>query len=157
MKDKNDIEIRVGHLIKRCGLVLYADGLKYKVSKKTWRISKVEDDKIFYTDESGQYVNLPLPKNEGAYIVVGDEDGLFPEHLPAEDVVTIKAGGVQEKYRVHGEVEQYGWQDGDIVAISGQIGKETIDSGKLEKVPNTLEHKHVLIVADPIKVFGNSN
>lgn len=149
MKDKNGVEIKVGDLVKRYGLVQYADGLKGKISKKTWRVSKIEGDQLFYLDENGNDTLLPLPKQEGAFLVVS----------PAEltPVVGINPGGVPLKYRVHGDNETQNWKDGDIVQIFGNVSKETIDAGTLERVPDTLEHKHVLVVADPLKVFGNSN
>ena len=62
-----------------------------------------------------------------------------------------------KKYRVHGDIDAQNWKEGDIVLIHGKVGKETIDSGKLERVPDTLGHKHVLIVVDPVRVFGNTN
>lgn len=149
MKDRDNVEIKVGDFVKREGNVLYADGWKKKLSKKTWKISKIEGEKLYYTDENGNDVELPLPKNEGAFLVV-------PEAV-FEPIQGIKAGGVPSKYRVHGEVEDKDWKDGDIVQIFGNVSKETLDSGRLEKVPDSVEHKHVVVVADPLKVFGNQN
>ena len=140
--------MKAGDLVKRAGLVLYADGWKRKVSKKTWLISKVEDGKVFYKDENGNDTLLPLPKNEGEFIVVGDENGVFPEHL--ENEVTVRGGGVSQKYRVHGDLSDKNWKDGDIVQITGKVSQETLDSGKLELVPDSVPHQHVLIVVDPI-------
>ncbi|RJQ33895.1 hypothetical protein C4568_03780 [Candidatus Parcubacteria bacterium] len=150
MTDKNGVEIRAGHLVKREGLVLYADGLKRKVSKKTWLVSKVEDGKVFYQDENGNDTLLPCPKNEGAFLIVGDESGVFPEHQI--QTVNITLGGVGQKYRVHGDVPEKDWKDGDIVLIHGTVSKDTIDSGKLELVPDSVEHKHVLVVVDAISL-----
>lgn len=140
--------MKEGDLIKRAGLVLYADGYKRKVSKKTWLVSKVEDGQPLYKDENGNDVLLPLPKNEGEYIVVGDENGVFPEHQAIEGIE--RGGGVTQKYRVHGDIPEKGWEDGDIVAITGKVSQETIKSGKLELVPDTEPHKHVLIVVDAV-------
>lgn len=149
MKDKNNIEIKVGDFVKRYGLVQYADGLKGKISKKTWKVSKIEGDQLFYLDENGNDMILPLPKQEGAFLVVS------PDQF--EPVPGIKPAGVPLKYRVHGDNKAQGWKDGDIVQIHGTVSKETIDAGTLERVPDTEPHKHVLIVADPLKVFGNQN
>lgn len=163
MKDKNNIEIKVGDLVKRCGFVQYApdfpgdDGRRYKVSKKTWLISKIEDGSLFYKDENGNDMPLALPKDEGAFLVVGNDGKFFPEHAPIKKVVNIAAGGVGQKFRVHGDVAAQNWKDGEIVLIHGKVSKETLDSGKLELVPDSVEHQHVLIVADPVKVFGNAN
>lgn len=159
MKDKNGAEIGVGALVKRCGYVRYADGLKYKVSKKTWVISTVGknkhgEDALFYKDENGNEVTLASPKNEGAFLVVGDSNGFFPEHTLSEKIIKITSGGVGQKYRVHGDVKERDWKDGDIVLVHGDVSKETIASGKLERVPDSIPHKHLIIVADPIKVFG---
>lgn len=141
--------MKQGDFVKRAGLVLYADGLKRKVSKKTWLVSKVEDGTPFFKDENGNEVALKLPKNEGEYIVVGNEvDGISPEFIAPEGVEG--SGGVTQKYRVHGNFSEKGWEDGDIVQISGKVSKETLESGKLELVPNTEPHKHVLVVVDPV-------
>ena len=148
MTDKNGVEIRAGHLVKREGLVLYADGFKRKVSKKTWVVSKVEDGKVFYQDENDTDILLPCPKNEGAFLIVGDENGVFPEHQI--ESVNITLGGVGQKYRVHGDVPEKDWKDGDIVLIHGTVSKDTIDAGTLELVPDTVAHKHVLIVVDTV-------
>lgn len=149
MKDTYGVEIKVGDLVKRSGKVMYADGLKFKISKKTWKVSKIENNELYYTDENGNDVKLNIPAVEGGFLVV-TEDVFQP-------VQGVKAGGVPQKYRVHGDVKDKNWKDGDIVQIFGQVSKETIDSGKLEKVPDSVEHKHVLIVADVIKLFGNQN
>lgn len=149
MNDNNNVEIKVGDLVKRTGKVLYADGWKHKISKKTWKISKIEDGKLYYTDENGNDTELTVPKHEGGFLIVSEAD-----FAPTQG---IKPGGVPIKYRVHGDVEEKGWKDGDIVQIFGNVSKETLDSGKLEVVPDTLNHKHVLIVVDPLKVFGKQN
>ena len=149
MKDTQGVEIKVGDLVKRSGKVMYADGLKFKISKKTWKVSKIENDELYYTDENGNDVHLAVPKVEGGFLVVSE--AVF------EPMVGVKAGGVPQKYRVHGDVKDKGWKDGDIVQIFGQVSKETIDSGKLERVPDSVEHKHALIVADVIKLMGNTN
>ncbi len=140
--------MKQGDFVKRAGLVLYADGLKRKVSKKTWLVSKVEGDKVFFRDENGNDVLLALPKNEGEFIVVGDENGLFPEY--EKPAFIDLGGGIEQKYRVHGDIEEKNWKDGDIVLIHGKVSQETIDSGRLELVPNSVPHQHVLIVVDPI-------
>lgn len=161
MKNKEDI--KAGDLVKRAGYVQYAPdfsgdtGRRYKVSKKTWLISKVENGELYYQDENGNDIRLSLPKDEGAFIVVGKEGKFRPEHAPIKKVVKIDGGGVGQKYRVHGDIPTQNWKDGDIVLIHGKVSKETIDAGKLERVPDTVPHAHVLIVADPIKVFGNAN
>ena len=135
--------------MKRQGKVMYAIGLKLKLSKKTWKISKIENDELYYTDENGNDIHLAVPKVEGGFLVVSE--AVF------EPVRGIKAGGVPQKYRVHGDVKEQDWKDGDIVQIFGNVSKETTDSGKLERVPDTEPHKHVLVVADSVKLFGNQN
>lgn len=155
MKDKNGIEIMVGSLIKRCGNVRFADGLKYKISKKTWQVSKIEDGTLYYLDENGNHTKLSLPKNEGAFLVVGDENGVSPEH--AKPSFIDLGGGVAQKYRVHGNIEEKGWQDEDIVLIHGKVSQEMIDSGVLELVPDSVQHQHVLIVVDALKAFAKNN
>lgn len=141
--------MKTGDFVKRAGLVLYADGYKRKVSKKTWLISKVEDGKPFFRDESGLDVELRLPKHEGEFIVVGnDSDGISKEFLAPEGVEGN--GGVSQKYRVHGDIEDKNWKDGDVVLISGKVSRETLESGKLELVPADTPHQHVLIVVDPV-------
>lgn len=163
MKDNNGIEIQPGDLMKRCGYVRYApdgqgdDGRRFKVSKKTWLISKVEGDTLFYKDEGGNDISLTLPKDEGVFLVVGRDEKFLPEYAPVKKVVRIDAGSVGQKYRVHGDIPAQNWNDGDIVLIHGKVAKETFDSGKLELVPPTVEHQHVLIVAGPVKVFGNAH
>lgn len=149
MKDRDNVEIKVGDFVKREGLVQYADGWKKKLSKKTWKVSKIEDEKLYYTDENGNYVELPVPKHEGAFLIV--PDAVF------EPIHGIKAGGVPQNYRVHGDNKSHNWKDGDIVQIYGNVSDDTIKKGTLERVPDDTDHKHVLIVADPIKVFGNTN
>jgi len=148
MKDKNGIEIKVGDLVKRCGFVQYADGLKYKLSKKTWRISKIEGDTLFYADEYGNNSELRRPANEGDFIVVNEESTPVP---------FVRPSGVPHKYRVHVDYGKKNWKIGDIVLIYGQVGEETLKSGKLERVPDSEEHKHVLIIVDPLQVLGNAN
>ncbi len=149
MKDRNGVEIEVGSLVKRYGKVLYADGLKAKLSKKTWRVSKIENDTIYYADEHGNDTILPLPKNEGAFQVISEEEFAA--------IPRIKPGGVPLKYRVHEDIADKGWQIGDIVQIYGNVSDDTLKSGKLERVPDETPHKHVIVVADPLKVFGNAN
>ena len=149
MKDKNGIEIKGGDLVKRCGYVMYADGLKYKISKKTWKISKIEEGNLYYADENGNDVYLPIPKRDGAFLVVNEDN--------FKSVTGISPGGVPQKYRVHGDDKKMGWKDGDIVQIHGNVSEQTQKSGKLERVPDSLEHKHVLVVADPLRVFGKAN
>lgn len=149
MKDINQVEIKVGDFVKRKGKVQYADGLKEKLSKKTWVVSKIENDQIYYLDENGNDIHLNVPSIEGGFLVV--PEGVF------EAQEGIKAGGVPGNYRVHGDVADKGWKDGDIVKIYGQVSDATLKSGKLEKVPDTEPHKHVLIVADVVKLLGNQN
>lgn len=155
MKDKDGQEIKVGSMVKRCGFVRYADGPRYKVSKKTWLVSKIEDG-LFYKDENGNDVKLGC-KEGIEFLVVGDEKGFFKEHAAVAKVVKIDGGGVGQKYRVHGDIPAQHWKDGEIVLIHGNVSKETIDSGKLELVPDSVEHKHVLIVVDPVRVKGVFN
>lgn len=148
MKDEKGVEIKVGDLIKRRGEVLYADGWKSKLSNKTWKVSKVEDI-VYYQDENGNDVPLPLPKKNGAYVIV-DESWFTP-------VDGVKAGGISQKYRIHFNDKERDWKEGDIVQITGNVSEATLKSGKLEKVPDTELHKHVLIVADPLKIKGFAN
>lgn len=156
-------EIKVGSLIKRAGYVQYADGRRYKVSKKTWRVSKVEEGKLFYSqtttdvhdNEIVEDVELKIPKDDGEFIVVGDENGVFEQYLPKDN--TISVGSVAGKYRVLKDVEERDWKIGDVVSIVGKVAFSTLENGVLEKVSDDTEHKHVLIVVDPISVFGSTN
>lgn len=161
MKDKNGNEIKVGHLVKRCGYVQYADEKRYKISKKTWLISKVGNGELYYEDRfigsDGREVvhdaPLKVPKDEGSFIIVGDKDkGVSKEFLPTESVVEAPVG---QNYRIHKEDKKKDWKVGDIVRIHGRVAKEVIDRGDLEKVPDTIEHKHTLVVVDPIKINFN--
>lgn len=165
MKDKNGVTIKTGHIVKRGGKVRYADGMKYKLSKKSWVVSRVENDTLFYTKSFTSWdgtpvteeVKLSLPKHDGDFLVVGDEKGLFEEHRPIKKVVAVDPGSVGENYRVKQDVDAQNWKEGDIVKIHGKVSEKTLNKGILEKVPNTLEHKHVLVVVDPVKLQGKQN
>lgn len=136
MLDKNKKEIKEGDLIKLVGMVQYADGLKEKISKKTW---------IFEGE-------LPEKTDDMQYLVVGNtETGLSPEYLPfQEGVITIDAGSVPVKYKVLKDIPEKGWEKGDVVQITGKVSKETLENGFLEQVDDKTPHKHVLVVVDPI-------
>lgn len=149
MKDKNGAEIKEGDIIKRVGKVLYADGLKEKVSKKTWVAQEV-------------YGQLVLPtKGEGVeFLVIGNlnEGGVKEEYLPlVAEKITINGGSVAENYRVLKDIESKGWQRGDIVKIAGKVSKETLDSGVLERCDDALPNKHVLIVVEPVAINSKAN
>lgn len=165
MKDKNGVEIQTGMLLKRCGNVRMADGLRYKVSKHTWKVSKVEDGKVFYEskfignkeEEIVEDLELKLPKEEGSFLVVGDENGLYDEFVEKESVAVIKVGSVSEKYEVLKDIPDRGWKTGDVVSIVGKVSFDTLSNGWLKLVDKSKPHKHVLIVADPIQMGVTQN
>lgn len=157
MKDKNKEEIKAGDLVKRCGNVEYADGKRFKVSKKTWLISRVEKDKLYF-GEGEEETELARPKDEGDFIVVGNEKkGIEKEYLAGNKPFVIDAGSVGEKYRVLKDVPAKDWKKGDVVHIVGKVSFETLHSGWLEKVDKDTPHKHVLIVVDPVLFKNNVN
>lgn len=165
MNDKNDKAIEPGCYVKRCGKVLYADGLRFKVSKKTWLVSRVEDGRLFYEsrfldhrgEEVVEEVELKRPKIDGNFIVVGDADGLAPEFAPPLKVIKVSEGSVAQNYRVLKEVKEQGWKQGDIVQIIGKVAFDTLHEGFLELVGKDVPHKHVLIVVDPIRLNNRLN
>lgn len=166
MKDKYKNEIKAGDLVKRCGYVEYADGRRFKISKNTWLISRVEGKKLFFTetikDTLGNAVQsereLQRPKDEGDFIVVGDaKKGLRPEFKEKLKVVKLGAGSVAENYRVLKDVPDKNWKVGEIVQIFGKVAFETLEKGWLEKVDKEMPHKHVLIVVDPISLNNRVN
>ena len=165
MTDKNGREIKTGDLVKRCGFVRMADGMRYKVSKNTWKISKVEDDKLYFEsrflDVRGNEVvedkHLPRPKHEGDFLVVGDENGAFPDFLGEIEAIAVSAGSVEEKYRILKDVPECNWKVGEIVSITGKVGFATLEGGWLEKVDKDTPHKHVRIVVDPIQINNKLN
>lgn len=159
MKDKENSEIKVGDLVKKCGYVTYADGAKYKISKKTWQVSKVEGDNLFYrelgVDVKGQEIEQDalIPRKEGIeFLVVGDGKGLKKEYKTTPKVLKIDAGSTGGNYRVLKDIEDKKWKVGDVVRIHGKVSFETLEKGYLEKVSDDLPNKHALIVADLIKV-----
>lgn len=158
MKDKEKNEIKVGDLVKKCGYVTYADGPRYKVSRKTWQVSKIEDDRLFYresvVDWRGETLeqDVPIPKAEEIeFLVVGDSKG-FKKGFAPDKVLKIDAGSVAEKYRVLKDVKDKDWKKGDIVNIVGKVSFETLEGGWLEKVDKDTPHKHNLIVVDSARV-----
>lgn len=142
MKDENGVEIKVGDYVKRAGYVQYADGLKYKISKKTWKVSRIDGDNLYYLDENGNDTVLTLPAREGSFIMVDHET----------TIEGVKPTGIPQKYRVHGDVPERGWKDKEIVLIYGAVS----DTKKLEPVPDTEHHTHVLVVVDPLRVINNT-
>lgn len=157
MKDKNKIEVKAGDLVKRCGYVMYADGRRFKISKKTWLISRVEKNKLFFMDGDIE-TELRRPKDEGNFIVIGDiKKGVSKEFNDVAKILTVSPGSVEEKYRVLKDVPKHNWREGDIVQIIGKVSFETLEKGWLEKVDKDTKHKHVLIVVDPISLQNKSN
>lgn len=141
MKDKNGTKIKKGDYIKRCGFVTYADGPKYKVSKKTWVVTK---------NEQGELV-LPSAAEGIEYLVVGSEKkGFNPEYLPVSDVVDVSQGSVPQKYRALKDVGSQNWKKGEVVQITGKVSNGTLERGVLELVPDTTPHQHILMVVDPV-------
>ena len=156
MKDKEGTIIKVGDLVKRCGKVLYADGLRSKISKNSWLVSKIEGGELYYNDGERD-VKLARPKVEGDFIVVGDSKGISKDFKDVPKVLTIEAGSVQEKYRVLKELKDKGWKKGDVVAITGKVSFDTLEKGWLELVDKDTPNKHSLIVVDSLKVHGKAN
>lgn len=136
------IELKQGDIVKIKGKVLYADGLKEKISKKTWVVE----------EKDGGLVLPNLAEGEECILIGNQEQGIFPEFLPLMDIVKIDQGSVPQNYRVLKDVDEKGWKKDDIVKITGNVAKETLEGGWLEKVADNLPHKHVLIVVDPIKL-----
>lgn len=156
--DKEGKEIQVGNLVKKYGPVQYADGVREKYSKKTWVISHVDEDGVYWTDEHGNPV--PLTCKEGfSLVVVGHVDTGYSEEYAQiqDDAVVVRAGSVGQKYRVLKDVDSQGWKAGDLVMIHGTVGKETLERGVLERYDGDEEHKHVIVVADPVKVRNAVN
>lgn len=141
MEDINKVEIKAGDLLKKVGKVEYADGLKEKISKKTWIVKEIDGELV-----------LPHKAEDVEFLIVGNEEtGLLPEFLPFQDgVVTIGAGSVPQKYKVLKDVEKQGWKTGDVVQIIGKVSQETLTNGFLVQVSDDTPHKHVLVVVDPI-------
>jgi len=138
-------KIKAGDLVKKVGIVRYADGEREKVSKKTWVV--VEQDGVLSLLLNG---DISPVKKEDRYIVVGNtKKGLDKDFAPIQGV---SAGSVPVKYRIHKDFKDKGWKKGDIVQIVGKISQETIDSGVLEQVSDKVPHKHVQIVVDPVQV-----
>ena len=164
MKDINDNEIKIGDYVKRYGLVKYADGLKPKISKKTWIVSKIENDELFYEsrfldwkgEEVVEDVRLPRPSKEGGFLVIGDENGLKDEFISPE-TLKIDVGTVAGVYRVLKDIKEQNWKAGEIVKIHGKISFETLEQGFLEKVADSVKHQHVLVVVDTIIMNKNIN
>lgn len=140
MLDKNNKEIKAGDFVKLVGKVQYADGLKEKLSKKTWIIGS----------------NLELPEiSEGMdFLIVGSTtDGLLPEYAPMQEgMLKIEEGTVPRHYKVLKDVDSKNWKRGEIVRVVGSVSKETLEQGFLEEVPDSVSHQHVLVVVDPIKI-----
>lgn len=140
MLDKNNKEIKAGDFVKLIGMVQYADGLKEKISKKTWIVGE----------------NLELPEvSEGmSLLIVGSEkEGLLPEYAGfQEGMLKIGAGSVPQHYRVLKDVDSQNWKRGEIVRIIGSVSKETLENGFLERVADTVPHQHVMIIAEPVKI-----
>lgn len=164
MKDKNQKEIQVGDLVKKQGLVKYADGERMKVSRKTWQVSKIENGQPYYqetiTDWQGKEVvqDVPITCADGIeLVVVGDAKGISKEYKNQAKMLAIEPGTVAENYRVLKEVTQYNWKEGEIVKIVGKVSFETLEKGYLEKVEPNVKHKHVLVVADPARVGVTNN
>lgn len=160
MTDLNNKEIKVGDLIKRCGYVTYADGPRFKYSKKTWLVSKIDScnkcdgecQHPYYKDENGN--DMKLGAKEGIqYVVVGNEEnGLDKEYEPVDDVIKIGVGSVESNYEVLKDIKKRNWFKGDIVKIIGNVAFESLEQGYLKEVSLNIPHKHILIVADNIKV-----
>lgn len=161
MKDKNKVEIKVGDYVKRCGYVQYADGKKYKVSKNTWVISKVDGDNIYYSvtfkdykgDDVTEDVLLKKPKDDGDFLVIGNEkDGLNKENSPINKTIVIEEGSVAGVYKILKDVSDKNWKAGEVVKIHGKVSFDTLKNGYLEKIGDNVKHQHILVVVDPIKV-----
>lgn len=169
MKDKNNIDIKVGDLIKKTGFVKYADGDRYKISRKTWRVSKVEGDKVFYREQTQDFLgreieqDVPLPYGKDAkgnlveFLVVGDSTGFSKDFQENVKELKINAGSVQEKYRVLKDIPDKQWKKGEIVAITGKVSFETLENGWLEKVSADVPHKHTMVVVDTARIRGLTN
>ena len=165
MIDLNNKEITAGALVKRSGYVQYADGRRHKISKKTWRISRVEKEKLYYKEilvdtfgvEVENEVELRRPKDEGNFLVVGDSKGFFKEYAEVDKIVKITLGSVGEIYKVLKDVTGKNWKAGEYVKIHGKVSFETLEKGILEKVDSNTKHQHVLVVVDPVKILGIAN
>lgn len=140
-KSKKTIE--VGDLVKKTGLVNYADGARVKISKKTWEI---------VADEDGNPV-LPTLAEGIELIVVGNvKDGLDPEYAPVEiDGVPIISAPVGVVYRALKDVESQNWKAGELIKIHGKVSKETLENGVLEVYTGETPPQHVLVVVAPIQ------
>lgn len=166
MKDKEKNTIKVGDLVKKTGYVTYADGDRYKVSRKTWRVSKVEDGKVFYREKIVDFLgreieqDTPIPYGKDAkgnqveFLVVGDAKGFSKGYKDVPTTLKIDAGSVAEKYRVLKDVKSKKWAKGDVVQIVGKVSFDTLEKGYLEKVSADVPHKHVLVVADTARIRG---
>lgn len=144
-KDKNGIEIKEGDLLKKVGFVKYADGLKLKISKKTWAVTK--------DPATGELV-LPTLAEGIEFLVVGNlTDGLKEEYKSIElGGVPVVSAPVGVVYRVLKRVESQNWNAGDIVKIHGKVSIETLQNGILEAYNGDKPVQHVIVVVDPIKV-----
>jgi hypothetical protein len=157
MKDKYKNEINPGDLVKRCGYVEYADGKRYKISKNTWLISRVEKDKLFFMEGDTER-EIMRPADEGDFILVGNaKKGIAKEFTDTAKVLNLGAGTVGEKYRVLKDVSKHNWKKGDIVQIFGKVSFGTLEKGWLEKVDPETKHKHVLVVVDPVALNPKVN
>ena len=143
MKDKNDVEIQAGDMVKKTGFVTYAHGPREKVSKKTWVAT--EKDGVL-----GLFLNdwEPFDSKEGVeYIIVGSVNkGMKKEFIPLSDVAV---SAVFEKFKLLKDVPSKGWKKGDVVQTNGKIAKDDVT---FEWVADNVPHQHVLVVVDPIKV-----
>lgn len=147
MKDINKRELQVGDLVKKKGIVEYADGPREKVSKKTWVVIEQDGLKLMLGDDI-----QPLKETE-EYLVVGSvKQGLEAPYKPLDKTLSISEGSTAENYRVLKDIKEKNWKKGEVVRIHGKVSFETLEKGYLEKVSSETEHQHLLVVVDPIKV-----
>lgn len=143
MIDKNGVEIKAGDLVKKTGFVVYAHGPREKVSKKTWVAT--EKDGVL-----GLFLNdwEPFDSKEGVeYIIVGSVNkGMEKKYTPLSEVAV---SAVFEKFKLLKDVPSKGWKKGDVVQTNGKVAK---DDTTFEWVADNVQHQHVLVVVDPIKV-----
>lgn len=143
--------------MKRVGPVMYADGPRTKVSKKTWLIHEIGDDETLYYLENGELRPLTLAP-EIKFLVVGDEEnGIREEFLHNDENVVITDAPVGEVYEVLKDISQHNWKKGELVRIHGKVSKETLENGYLVLYKGTKPHQHVLVVVDPVKAGLVSN
>jgi len=154
MKDKNNLQIKVGDLVKKCGDVQYADAKRYKISRKTWQVSAITGNELYYNDG---IQDSRIPRAKGIdYLVVGDEKGYAPEYAPVTKVIAVTAGAVGGNYEVLKDIKEQNWKKGDIVKIHGTVSFDTLEKGFLKQVDDSIKNKHTLVVVDTIKA-GLSN